>query len=1029
MLILGINNDETKVKNITKGLYIPSIEACWLYKFNQEIGDYQIDEEYLDKLLNGKLDYSFELVENKDLLEGIVIQEKDGKLYTLDIINVKYTKKYKSKEEEKTTKELKDWTYIEGFMFNSKKFRNWKRSGGKARIGENLFCLENMKEQLIDWARMGLKFEGNQDVAGIRAYESLPLSSIIGCIELDPKGILIVKDYESHFPWTMSKTWLENKELKTETLPVMETNSIWDGEGLLSKKIFEENEILKDHAVALLRNRYMKCAGFCCDIELFFRRYCDKHKLNYETYEIEDMYRNKIKVKDIMLITTPSAIKLIKYNDEVLKIKGYENLGEGAWLKYWKDSCGTSFGVCKVDKPSHNCIKDDEGRVTTFKNVLSYQMVNTIPFEKNELETLLQPNLEYVDRLKNDLDFFLKEVKQYAEESESLNEGLENDEYEDDNALEKGLNIDVNGAFAKLANKNPDFANTQVFKDYRRNFITAYINELRKGKIMVDGADYAIACGNPIELLKFTVGEFDGTSELKGNQLYCSRFIDGEQVIGFRNPSINVGNIGIQINKEIGEIKEYMRCNPTIVFLNSIDYPTLSTYQGEDFDIDCNLLINNSTIIDACMRIDKTKTPIPFNGIENTGSNKRELTDENMSNVDFIISRNYIGSTINLSQELNSLYNHLSYNKLADEQQLKVIYELTSRCSSISQTEIDKAKKQFEDLNVPMELAKMKQGFRFVDHKDIVRTNKEIKKIKNELVQKQIEIREYRKNKRKPILKEIREIEKDLDINDSSELQNNISELKIKIQRINEERECEIQEIKKKLSQKYTELKKYDNRRVKPYFFKFVGDNKAKKQRKITNKKHRREINKPIVQKYCEENNVDIKDVDMKNKELIKLLKVNDDIQKEWENKIYDKEMDTPMNWLELRLDLVKHKDKNNTVQVIRLIKKNKHKADEETVKDIVDDIKALNNKIKGYKSDDELKAKDKLKKIRQAKKEVIKNIKRKKLTKANMYGILKVCLNSVKNNGKINKRSGIESVALEVLFQTYGTGLLDMFY
>jgi hypothetical protein len=95
-----------------------------------------------------------------------------------------------------------------------------------------------------------------------------------------------------------------------------------------------------------------------------------------------------------------------------------------------------------------------------------------------------------------------------------------------------------------------------VFKDYRRNFINAYINKLRAGKIHIDDTDYAIACGNPIELLLATVGEFDGrTSTLNNNELYCFRFVDGADVVGFRNPHLMVSNCGVQVNKVCEEIK------------------------------------------------------------------------------------------------------------------------------------------------------------------------------------------------------------------------------------------------------------------------------------------------------------------------------------------------------------------------------------------------------------------------------------------------------------------------------------------
>ncbi|AHF07173.1 hypothetical protein [Desulfitobacterium metallireducens] len=954
------------MNNLESGIYIPNIEACWLYKANNsETKNYEIDYEYLDKLLNGKLDYSFELVENKELLEGIEIKEVDGKLYTLDIVNVKYTKKYKVANEEKTTKQLRDWTYIDGFKFNGNLMTNFKRASGKARIGENLFILETIKN-VIDWARMGLEFKSDCDIAGIRAYESLPLSSIIGCVKINPNSILVIDDHISEFNWTMSNTWLENGELKTETIPTKEKDSIWDGEGLLSSKIFDENEVIKGRGVALLRNRYMKCAGFCCYIEKYYRKYCKDNCLEYETYEVEDMYGNKILVKDILLITTPSAIKLSKYNNEVLKIDGYK--GEDAWLKYWKDNCGETFGVCKTDKPSHF----ENGLI----NRLSYQMINTIPFTPEQISDLVKPEIEYVNRLKDDLDFFLQEVNQYSEEIKEIGEDYDtNEEDDNDNVLDIGRNIDVTGAFLELIKTNPQFQNTQVFKDFRRNYINAYITQVRQGKIKIE-SDYCVACGNPFELLKATVSQFDGTSELKGNELYCSRFDDGDDIIGFRNPHINVSNIGIQVNKEVKDLKEYFNCTPNIVFLNSIDYPILSTYQGEDFDIDSNLLTKNKIIVDACKMIDKEATPIPINKIENTGSNNAELTGQKMSDIDHKISKNYIGSVINLSQEINSLYNHLKYNKEATEEELYELYQKTSRLSSMSQCEIDKAKKQFEKLNVPKELERMKKGLKLVDNEKVIQIKSEIETLKQELT----------------------------------------------IAKGNE-----IDEVKSRISVKYEELKKYDSRRIKPYFFKFIGDNASKKQRKATNKKHRKDLDQPIILKYCADNGIDIKDLDKENKDLVKLLKVNDKIQKEWEEKIYIK-MDTPMDWLEEEMDKVKNGKKIGTTQVIKLVKKNKHKANDEVVSYVVKNIKNLDKKIKAYKLDCDLAAKDKLEKIRSVKKEVVNNILYIKLTKADLYGVMKMCLNSVKKNGEIDKRSGIESITLEVLFQVYGDGLLNMF-
>lgn len=1085
--------------NLRDGIYIPSIEACWLYKFNTELGNYEVKKEYLEKLLNGKLDFSFELCKNKELIEGIEIKELNGKSYTLDIVNVKYKKKYKDldnkdKEAGLNSEQLRNWSYENGFTFNSKVFSNWKRGSGSSRQGKNLFLINDLRDKCLDWARMGLKFTDNVSIASVRAYESLTLSSIIDdLIEIDPNHILVIDDYKSKFPWTMSKTWLENGKLQTETMLTTEKNSIWDGEGLLSNEIFEKYDFLKGKGVALLRNRLLKCAGFCSYLEKFYRKYCNDNGYNYDTYEVEDLYHNKIKVKDIELITTPSSIKIEKFNKEVLKeFPEYTKYGEGAWLKFWKDNCGNEFSVCKVDKPSHLCKKDEEGNIIMYRNRLSYQMVNTIPFTPDEIKQLVAPEIEYIQKLKTDLDFFLQEVNQ----EEVLELEDDPNEEDNDNILEIGSNIDVTSAFVQMVKKNPEFEKTQVFKDYRRNFIDAYITEMRKGKIRIDNADYAIACGNPIEMLKATVGKFDGASELKDNQLYCSRFKDGEDIIGFRSPSVNTGNIGIQVCKYVQSLVDYMNCTSNIVFLNSIGYPILSTYQGEDFDIDSNLLTNCDTITKACKRIDKENiTPIPVNAIENTGSNDMELTPENMAKVDHIISQNYIGSVINLSQELNSLWNHLRYTGKGTDKQLADIYKMTSKLSSMSCVEIDKAKKQFPDLNIPAELAKMKAGFRLVDDEKIKVKKKEIENAKDELNAVTKTVNDYRKEQRKPDNSRIREIEKALRINyqpklsddvvltlqqevtelealqeildnktedEKIELADEIKEVKTKLRekrkilredsipklseeeieelnkenldlqneilKINSEKQDDIDKVKNVIKDLRKELKPYDSRRVKPYFFKYIGDNEAIKQRKKTNKKHRKELDKPIIDQYAKDHNKEVKDVDLKDKELKKLLKVNDSIQKEWVNRIYDYSIETPMNWLNKELDKVSNSKKVGTVQVIQLLKKNKHKANDKIVNEIVEIIKNADEEIKSYKNNKELSAKDRLQNIRHIKYRTRNVILRYKLTKTNLYWVLKACLNSTKNNGKLDAKSSIESITLEILFMTFGIGLIDMF-
>ncbi|WP_270599534.1 hypothetical protein [Clostridium baratii] len=1007
--------NELKIEQLREGIYIPSIDACWLYKAIAENkdGNYNFNEEFKNKILTGKLDFSFELIKNEILMQNIEVEEwkRNNKTfyYTLDVVNVKFDKIYKckygyiekekikggniiertsvryepdkyskliktwkienkqEKEEyiflepgqevkiknivgdyikievntrERSAKQLREYLYKNGFKFNNNQFSNWKRSSGKARVGNNIFIINDIRDEVVKWSRMGLEFKGKQDIASIRAYESLPLSSIIGTIKLNPNRILVVDDFESKFNVKMSKTYLEEKDCITKDAEVIESNSIWDGEGLLNKRIFDENEIIKDKGFALLRNRFMKCAGFSCKIQEWY-------KDNFEGDKVKDMYGNEINIEDIDLITTPSSIKLIKFNDEVLKLDKYKEFGAGAWLQYWKDNAGNEFGVCKTEKPSHF----EEGK----KNRLSYQMINSLPISRDDIKELLKDEIEHINKLKNDLDYYLSATKLKKEFKEDL---IIEDE---DNELEIGEQIDVQMAFNKLVCKNQEFANTKVFKDNRRNYIAAYIKELRKGKIKIF-ADYCVAFGNPLELLYSTIDKFNGEPiALKEWKIYSSRFKDGEKVTGFRNPHISVSNIGQHMNRKINDFEKYFNCTPNIVFFNAIGVPILSMYNGEDYDSDSNLLTSNSIIVKACERINKD-FKIPKNDISAIKV-KREFTEENMAEVDHIISQNLIGQVVNTSQEINSLLNNilnngndkLNYKHKDDEDNtpkckhnIKDLYNRASKLSSISNCEIDKAKKNFEDLKVTKELDNIKE--------DLLR----VRDVFNE--------KEYSK----------------------------------------------------------------DNRRIKPLFFKVIGDTKALKQRKLTDKK---ELEKRItiaIEEYIEDNNLKKEDVINKKgvvkKEYKELCKILKEIKKEWEvwkDKIYV-EYATPMDYLQVELDNIKDSKRSKNIYLRDLLKEVKHKADKEEINKLANEIEELDKKITSINLSEDMTYKDKIIAKEELKNDFVMYIREQKLTKAKIYHLLKRCFKDSRKNENVIK--GIENLTIDVMFRTYGDKFIDMF-
>jgi hypothetical protein len=89
----------------------------------------------------------------------------------------------------------------------------------------------------------------------------------------------------------------------------------------------------------------------------------------------------------------------------------------------------------------------------------------------------------------------------------------------------------------------------------------------------------------------------------------------------------------------------------------------------------------------------------------------RKYNSKNMAEIDYIIYQNNIGKIVNLSQLLNSYYWEIKANSKSNEYQslLNEIYSKTSTLSSLSQIEIDKSKKLFENLNINQLLGEIKK--------------------------------------------------------------------------------------------------------------------------------------------------------------------------------------------------------------------------------------------------------------------------------------------------------------------------------
>lgn len=444
------------------------------------------------------------------------------------------------------------------------------RTPSKAKVGQSIFINEKYYKIAYEWLTMGLGNKMNKKKAKIvemSAYAPLTTSTIVGNIHIPVEDILILKDQDSYFQ-TMANIvraeeyFVEKKVIDTEKTEINRQkalsqgkkpkrvfkkirvptkkcvvhkenvnlkNTLWDGMGLVETSIMPKYV----NGMMLLRNHFFKMCGFRTNLQQFLKDWCFENNVDYETFEIEDMFGVKHLAKNIKVITTDNAIKWKKFT---------ELMGDNPY-KYWCDRIKADNSVFGIVKTDH---KSKLGNVQQ----MSYQMVNSLPCSKDEIKELAQYSVEYVEKLKQDNNEFEKFLRLNANE------------------------INHYEMMADLYNQNKDFANSKWFRTEKRKIIFAYVEKLRKGKITVN-ADNLTMCGNPYALLLYAVGE-DWTKDTcfeqeQGTiQCYTTRFNDGEYLCGIRSPQNSPNNICYLKNTYSKEMQKYFPFSENIVAVNCI---------------------------------------------------------------------------------------------------------------------------------------------------------------------------------------------------------------------------------------------------------------------------------------------------------------------------------------------------------------------------------------------------------------------------------------------------------------------------
>lgn len=686
-----------------EGAWLTAAQGSFTYsttqkrKFKSKNKDGQdVIREYtpdINKLYSATMPWSLETLRAFDEYPNEIFDMDDEKATKL-FINFKFNKDMIDDCDNDTPvvktekKKLRKLIYTSNVEIDGVAYRYFKRGASKARTANVIFVKKDCYDTLFNPCLLGLKIEDDKeyDITGLSAYISLIMSGIIETVEIKPEEILIMNDIMSpEFKAIQSLTTYNNEGKIEQFVDEYDiSNNCTDGQVLLDESVFLENKLLHTSTCALLRNDLFKGNA----VRTRLQDYWQENNIN----QVWDMYRGWISTDKIRLVITPSACKYIKFADQFDSEKD-------CFLN-WLEKIPSTYGVVKTD--------DHVGRYG-YSNRLSYQMLNSMNIDKNTLkDDIMKNELNYYKLIKDNTLVTSSDLKKMSKKDKANNRAIRNDmSYFIDHISNPNDDTCTKDMIVDLFDINNDFRFTKQFKDWKKDQLRDYVDNLRLGKIRISNSIYAIMVSCPYEMLLATTKKDNKieTSIMTGWEMYCPNFLIDEELLVIRNPQINAGNIGYFKNQYHPEYKWFGYRNKDgepiykfVTFINTWDVDTMNRLQGCDFDIDTCFLTNHGSLTKYAK--DSQKWATPTNGIHGqTGYKHYNL--ETLANLDGYLggSTQLIGKIVNKSAVFNAYLYH-GINNGCNPDYIDSCYKASSTLSSFSQIAIDMAKKSFGNLSL-----------------------------------------------------------------------------------------------------------------------------------------------------------------------------------------------------------------------------------------------------------------------------------------------------------------------------------------
>lgn len=664
----------------SKSINIISIQADNLYCSNNQIPVKMGNgEEVIPYLKKGKAVLNDSIFLRYMKKHGVVVNRHG---FSKDFIVMKFSYAI---DNIMTKKELRDYYYINGATIdwtatdkrgnitsNEKiTYRMLMRSPDKAKKGSCVFIREKLLQTARNFITMDLydkiPSDVTLDIVGLAAYSTLITATALDFIEIPLSNILIVKDEEVvSCHKTVSVKTIQSGS-KTQTYVDRQSqgkvsNILWDGMGLIDESIFP---VTMDGFI-YCRNHFFKSCLFRGNIQDYFK---DHYGSRYETAYVTDMFGNKRKVSDILVIVTDKSIKWLKF-------ASYMGSTEKEAYMYYEKFMKKNGNLYEIVKTAH---KSKWGGLQRS----SYQINNSLPCTDREiLKRIADPSIHYCNQLKTDDEAFLKHLEI------------------------TGAKYKVNDVLIALYRWNSKFRYTDYFCDKRKRIISEFKKKrLQTGKLLQYGDNLTI-CGNPVALLMKVTGqnflkEPCFTCRDDGIECYTTRFSPEEKLAGFRSPHNAPNNIVPLFNVDSDIIRKYFaKLGDNVIIINGIGTDVQQRLNSMDMDSDSVFVTNQKDIVSLAEYAYK-EYPTIINEIPLADTHTYRKDMESFSEMDNKISSAQVsvGQATNTAQLALSYY----YDSGRNNRELEDVFII---CSILAQVAIDSAKRSY-DLDVNAELRRL----------------------------------------------------------------------------------------------------------------------------------------------------------------------------------------------------------------------------------------------------------------------------------------------------------------------------------